>query len=107
MLITKFNYENKHYIVELDNTSLVFFTREYGFIKDIDSGLIRNDIKNPVALLRKICNLVRSFLYEHKIKFFTFYANSEKRIRIYKRFLDSLVGYSYYLVDGTFYVTKD
>lgn len=107
MLIETFKYDNKNYIIEMNSSSIVFYTKEYGFLGDEDSFTTNNNTKNPVKVLRKINNIIKNYVLGNKIKYFTVYGNSEKRAKIYRRFLDGLDGYSYYENEGMFYVTRN
>jgi len=107
VIIEEFNYERKHYIIDFVGNSVAFYIREFDFIKDTDSSALTNDIKKPVRLIHRIARSIESFIYERRIPYFTLYADNEKRVKLYKRLLNSLKGYSFIEHRGMFYITKD
>ena len=107
MLIDSFAYDGKRYIVDIYNNSIYFYIKNYDYIHgDSDDSSLTGNTKNPVKLLRKIEKSVRNYIYSKKLKYFMFYADNKKRVRLYKKFADSLVGYNYYIYNGAFYFNK-
>lgn len=105
--IDTFFYYGKTYIVEIFNNSISFYIKRYDFLNgDSDDSSLTGDTKNPTRLMRKIEKSVRAYIYSEKLKYFTFFGDTDKRIRLYTRFANSLVGYNYYIDRGTFYFIK-
>ena len=113
MIIEDFAYDRKHFFVEFVNhTKFLFYIRNYNQCwGDEDSSEVTNNTKNPIKLLRKIDKIIRNYIYSNNLKYFSFSTWGHKRARIYKRFADSLVGYSYNVMENEygaeFFFNKD
>lgn len=113
MIIKNFIYDGKDYFVEFNNhTSFSFYIKNYDYVyDDEDSSEVTNNTKNPIKLLRKIEKIIKDYIYKNKIAYFTFVVEGTKRVKIYKRFADSLDGYSYIIKSNEygseFYFTKN
>jgi len=111
MIIDKFRFENKDYVIELQDSMFMVFYREEAdsfswFSEPVASSQITNDIKEPTKLLRRIANKVKQFLYEKKVKYFYLTVDDDKRKRLYLHFLKKLSGYDFQVTDNTINVFK-
>jgi len=106
MVIDHFRFENKEYVIELqDKVFLVFYrlvTDSFNFFDEpAPTSQITNDIQNPIRLLRLIENKIRHYLYKHKVKYFYLTVNDDKRKRLYIHFLKHLPGYDFQVTNDT------
>ena len=106
MVIDHFRFENKDYVIELqDKVFLVFYrlvADSFNFFDDpTPTSQITNDIKHPTRLLRLIENKIRHYLYKHKVKYFYLTVNDDKRKRLYIHFLKHLPGYDFQVTNDT------
>ena len=106
MVIDHFRFENKEYVIELqDKVFLVFYrlvSDSFNFFDDpIPTSQITNDIQDPTRLLRLVENKTRQYLYKNKVKYFFLTANDDKRKRLYIHFLKHLPGYDFQVTNDT------
>jgi hypothetical protein len=110
MVIDKFRFENKDYVIALqDNNALVFYREEFdafSWSEPILVASVTNDIAKPIKLLRLIAKKVKQFLYKNKVKYFYLTVEDDKRKRLYIRFLEKLAGYQYQVTNDTINVFK-
>jgi len=106
-ILDRFKFENHDYVIEMQNNNFIVFYRESfndpfnAFAEPTKSSSITNDIKNPIALLRMISSKVKQYLYANNIRYFYLTVDDPKRKRLYLKFLDNLVGYSYQVTGDT------
>ena len=106
MVIDHFMFENKEYMIELqDKVFLVFYrltSDSFNFFDDpVPTSQITNDIQNPTRLLRLMENKIRHYLYQHKVNYFYLTVNDDKRKRLYIHFLKHLSGYDFQVTNNT------
>jgi len=112
MIIDKFRFENKHYIIELqENNAIVFYREEFDSFswpssEPILVASITNDIVKPVKLLRLIAVKIQQFLYKNKVQYFYLTVEDNKRKKLYIRFLKKLIGYQYQVTNDTINIFK-
>lgn len=111
MIVSEFVFEDKKYVIELqDDLFLVFYRCTYdsfSFFSDPDKvSRITYDVKRPVTLLRLIFKKIKMFLFENKINYFYLTVDDVKRKKIYIRLLKRLSGYRFQVSDDTINVFK-
>lgn len=112
MIIDKFKFEDKDYIIELQDSDFIVFYREkpdsFSFFSDpIPESRVTNDINKPIRLLRMIAEKIKHFLYQKQTKYFYLTVDDDKRKRLYIKFLNNLSGYNYQVSDNTINVFRN
>ena len=100
MMTNRFKFENKDYIIALqDDNSVVFYREEADTFSWFSEPNIRvsetNDIKHSVRLLRLAANKIRQNVYKNKVKYFSLTVPNDKLRRITLNFLKTLHNYDY------------
>ena len=108
-------HQGHKFVVALDGSDISFYkigyeTCEFSsyYMKEKRVYTIGHgkDIKNPVALYRKLSKAVKGLVYGSKLNYLTFNFLDTHMEYIYDRFADSLVGYSYQKADNYYYLYK-
>lgn len=102
----RFRFENKDYIIALqDDNSVVFYREEadeFSWYCEPKTRLTEtNDIKHPVRLLKLAAKKIKQDVYKYKLKYFSFKVSNDKLKRITLNYLNSLSGYKYQVSSNT------
>ena len=98
MTLNRFKFENKDYVVTLqDDNSVVFYrekTDEFNWFGDTYKILTEtHDIRRPISLLRLVASKIKHDLYKNKIKYFSIKVSDDRLKRISIHFLNTLCDY--------------
>ena len=111
MVTDRFRFENKNYVIALqDNDAMVFYREELDsfswFSDPIMLVNITNDVHNAIKLLRLLAEKTKQLLYGNKIKYFYLTVEDDRRKQLYIKFLKKLTGYEYQVAGDTINVFK-
>lgn len=109
--------DNENYLLGLSKTGSLTFCLVRDIVDDwnfevethyIDEDI--NDTKNPLKVLRKICEESSIMIKIYKPKYFHFSANSEKKRYLYEKlflkYIDMFENYEYIYHEGKFHFYK-
>ena len=106
MTNNRVRFENKDYIIALQDDHSVVFYREVAdkfswFSTPLKVVTETNDIKRPLRLLRLVANNIKQDAYKNKLKYFSLKVSNDKLKRITLNYLNSLSGYEYQVSNNT------
>jgi len=111
MIVNRFRFENRDYIIALqDDNSVVFYRVEADkfswFSAPYKILTETHDIKRPISLLRLVASKIMHDLYKNKIKYFSLKVPNDKLKRISMNFLNTLCDYDYQVSNDTINVFR-
>lgn len=111
MVTDRFRFENKDYVIALqDNDAMVFYREEIDSFNWFSTPIlvvnITNDVHDAIKLLRLMAEKVKQLLYENKIRYFYLTVEDDRRNQLYIKFLKKLSGYEFQVSDNTINVFK-
>lgn len=107
MITDKFNFENKDYVIALQNNNAMVFYREeldsYSwFFAPIPIVNITNDVHDAIKLIRLMAEKVKQLLYKNKIRYFNFTVKDGRRRLLHIKFLKKLSGYEFQISNNIY-----
>ena len=110
MELVRFIFEDRHYGVSFcHNTAFLVWIEIHDdfcwgrIIKSVD---LTGQTTNPVKLVRKIWQIVKSHIYQNNLPYFEIEVSDRKRSQIYMRFLTQLSDYRSFKYGNNIFVFK-
>ena len=110
MEISRFIFEDRHYVVSFQqNTTFLVWIEipdDFHWGRIIKSTDIIGQTGNPVKLIRKIWQIVKTHIYQNNLPYFEIEVSDRKRSQIYMGFLCKLAGYQSFKYGNNIFVLK-